>query len=95
MRSHVKKFKNLKKNPKYSNFLKKFLFFIAVSYLLLKSKITSFLVGFYFFLVKTDPTTHETCSSRKALRVQDLQNKIRKFSSFMGTYFQSPWLHAL
>jgi hypothetical protein len=45
-----KKLKILKKNPKYSNFLKKYLFFnYAINYLLLKSKITSFLVGFCEF----------------------------------------------
>jgi hypothetical protein len=37
-----KKIKNFETHPKYSNFLKVFLFCLATSYLILKSKITSF-----------------------------------------------------
>jgi hypothetical protein len=41
--------KKIVKNPIYSNFFKTYLFFIATNYLLLKSKIPSFLVGFCNF----------------------------------------------
>jgi hypothetical protein len=46
---NVKPCQKIRKNPKYSNFFKIFLFFIPTNYLLLKSKTTSFLIGFCDF----------------------------------------------
>jgi hypothetical protein len=57
MWSHVKKFKDFEKDPKYSYLFEIFLFFIATNYFLLKFKITSYLVCFAIlsaFLVKID-----------------------------------------
>jgi hypothetical protein len=57
MRSHVKIFKNFEKNPKYSNYLKKNLLFIATNYLLKNPKLQVFWLVFAIlnaFFVKID-----------------------------------------